>query len=505
MNHRSTRYRAVAGVLAVLSATAIPLGAAGPASARQSAQCVGSDAPLSVEESRLSSVLPDNDDPAKPQPTTFAQQMINGGGFQDYGPAFIQALCRTPSLKAATALVSSQGEALWRAAVDRAQRRGQVKGTLPYSDDRPLYWTRLQSTATLRRWNPDFRLSDAERATLITTYDRASRGMFDIHFPTGKGVKRVIMSGFDPYTLDGGTTGNAPGTVGNNIRHGNPSGATALALDGTTYRAKDGRTAYIQAYTLPVNYTEFQQGYLEDTVGPYMQAGPQRVDASVTVSQAGDSVFNLEQWNGRYHGVSPGNDHSQPCPTVSGVPQLAVDNHGCDSAVVDRWGGPRTFSLTDPPQWTTSTLPIAQMIRANTGASIPRPPGDQWPDPSVAFGVVWHTNYTEFPDCTSTRQVTRNNPPPTDYPPPTAPTPPDPGSCSYSGGGGNYLSNESAYRNTLLRDRLGLHIPAGHIHTPDMQHFETAFNPSDGTFDAWRLAIVGQARNLIHVVADNAG
>jgi hypothetical protein len=38
-----------------------------------------------------------------------------------------------------------------------------------------------------------------------------------------------------------------------------------------------------------------------------------------------------------------------------------------------------------------------------------------------------------------------------------------------------------------------------------MQHFETSFKPSDGTFDAWRLAIVGQARNLIHVVTDNAG
>jgi hypothetical protein len=236
-----------------------------------------------------------------------------------------------------------------------------------------------------------------------------------------------------------------------------------------------------------------------------MRPGPRRVDASVTVSQAGDSVFDLEQWNGRYHGVSPGNDNVRPCPAVGGVPQLATANHDCDSTVVDRWGGPKTFSLTDPPQWTTTTLPIAQMIGANTGASIPRPPGDGWPDQSVAFGVVWHTNYTEFPDCASPQQVTRNNPPPSDYPPPSAPTPPDAGSCAYSGGGGNYLSNESAYRNTLLRDRLGLDIPAGHIHTPDMQHFETAFEPSDGTFDAWRLAITGQARNLIHVVADNAG
>jgi hypothetical protein len=37
-----------------------------------------------------------------------------------------------------------------------------------------------------------------------------------------------------------------------------------------------------------------------------------------------------------------------------------------------------------------------------------------------------------------------------------------------------------------------------------MQHFETDFNPSDQTFDAWRLAIVHQGQNLIHVVADYA-
>ncbi|GLY87618.1 hypothetical protein [Actinoallomurus iriomotensis] len=288
------RYGAAVGVLAVLSATGVSLGTT-PASARTGAGgCVGSTAPLSVEESRLSWVLPDNDDPSTPQSASFADQMIKGGGFQGHGPEFTRRLCRTRDLEAATALVRSEGEALWRAAVARAQRKGRVTGALPYSDDRPLYWTRLQSTATLRRWTPGFALSGTQRSALITAYDRASRGMFDIRFPTGRGVRRVIVSGFDPYTLDGGTTGSAPGTVGDNIRHGNPSGATALALDGTTYRTKDGRTAEIQAYTLPVNYTEFQQGYLEDTVGPYMRPGPRRVDASITVSQAGDSVFDLE-------------------------------------------------------------------------------------------------------------------------------------------------------------------------------------------------------------------
>ncbi|GLW10151.1 hypothetical protein Misp01_52800 [Microtetraspora sp. NBRC 13810] len=495
---------AAARVLAMSVVTAAVLAAAGPVSAQDAhgAGCLDSSVTPSVEENRLGFVLPDNDNPAVPQSRTFAQQMIEGAGFQDFGPELTRALCRTHSLKAATSLVQQQGEALWKDAVRRAQNKGRIKGDLPYSDDRPLYWTRLQSTLTLRQWTPEFRLSDRDRTELITAFDRASRGMFDIDFPAGKGVKRVIMSGFDPYTLDGGTVGTAPGTVGNNIRHGNPSGATALSLDGTTYRTKNGKTARVEAYTLPVSYPEFQRGYLEDTVGPFMRPGPKRVDASITVSQAGGAVFNLEQWNARYHGVSLGNDNYRGCPAVNGVPQLAVNNNECNSTVVERWGGPGTFSLTNPPQWTSATLPVEEMIRANTGASIPRPPGDTWPDPAVAFGVVWHTNYTQFTDCAATDRVTRNNPPPVEYPPATAPIPPDPGSCSYSGGGGNYLSNESAYRNTLLRDRMGLDIPAGHIHTPDMQHFETDFIPSDATFDAWRLAIAGQARNLIHVVAD---
>lgn len=93
----------------------------------------------------------------------------------------------------------------------------------------------------------------------------------------------------------------------------------------------------------------------------------------------------------------------------------------------------------------------------------------------------------------------------TTFRPPTQPIPPDATACAYSGGSGNYLSNESAYRNTLLRDRMGLKIPAGHIHTPSMQHFDATnlYMPSDSTFDAWRLAIVQQGGNLIYAVADN--
>lgn len=464
--------------------------------------CLNSGVPLSVEENRLTYTLPDNDNPAVLQPVPFSVLMIAGAGFEEVGPEFVRELCRARNMRAAESLVRRTATRLWRMATGRAQLQRRVRGNLPYSDDRPLYWTRLQATAALRQWDPAFRVSFAQRSALLTTFDRASRGMFDIRFPAGTRANRLIMSGFDPYTLDGGDRGTAPGAAGNNIRHGNPSGAAALAMDGTRRVRRDGTVVYIEAYTLPVNFTEFTAGYLEDTVGPYMEPGPLQVQASVTVSQAGGEQFNLEQWNARYHGVSLGNDNFRPCPRINGVPQLAIYNPGCNTTVVDRWGGPSVFDLRNPPQWTEATLPIEEMIEARAGSNVPRPPGDEWPDLTQAFGTVWHTNYTQFTDCTSPVLTTRNSPPPVEYPPPTPPIPPDPQSCSYSGGGGNYLSNESAYRNTLLRDRMGLDIPAGHIHTPSMQHFETLYEVSDATFDAWRLAIVQQTRNLVHVVAD---
>ncbi|WP_185994547.1 hypothetical protein [Nocardioides campestrisoli] len=462
------------------------------------AGCTDRDRRVTPEETRLTAVLPAAWDPSRPAARTWARTMVEGGGFGGWTRSFATGLCRADSLEDATAYVEKRGGALWDRAVARAQEKGKVRGRLPASDDRPLYWVRTEAKAVLRQWDPGFRLGGRKRADLVDAFDKAARGMLDIDFPVGKKVKRTLVSGFDPYTLDGGTTGPAAGTVGNNIRHGNPSGATALALDGTRHRAKGGKVTSIEAYTLPVSYPEFERGYLEDTVGPFMRPGKRRLDASITVSQAGGSQFNLEQWNSRYHGLSLGNDRYAGCQRVGDRLQLAVDNPECNTRVVKRWGGGRT--LHDPPQWTSASLPIGRMINADTGASVPRPEGSTWPDPSVAFGVVWNTNYSYFPRCTDAatvavdqRQVT--------YPPTAEPTPPPAGSCAFSGAGGTYLSNESAYRNTLLRDRLGLKIPAGHIHTPDMQHFRSDFAPSDDLFDQWRNAIVDQTRRLVHVVA----
>jgi len=470
--------------------------------------CLNSAVPLSVEEQRLNRVLPENNNLTIPQSTPIPQQLIEGAGFQDFAPAFISDLCDAHNFRAAKAIVFTKGQHLWRAAVDRAQGR-RTGGTLPASDDRPLYWTRLQMSAALRQWVPDFYLSDDGRDDLLWNFERASRGQFDINFPPGKHVKRLIMSGFDPFTLDFSLDPVAQSKgIENGILIGNPSGATILSLDGTQHKSPDGSLVYIQTYILPVNYGPFKQGMQEDTIGPFIMPGPFEVGASITMSQGGDDQFWLEQFNGRYHGPFYGNDNIAFCPSINNVPQLAIDNHDCNIIVVPRWGGPRHFDLFNPPQWTETSNPIAEMIAADTGVGIPKPPGDTWTGPG-AFQVIWHTTFDEFPSCYSTTVETFNSyggvGGASTFPPPVPPTPPDPGSCAYNGGGGNYLSNESAFRNTTLRNRYHRDIPAGHIHVPVMTHFAAGDITvlTDSTFEAWRESIKEQARRLVFVVADS--
>jgi hypothetical protein len=75
-----------------------------------------------------------------------------------------------------------------------------------------------------------------------------------------------------------------------------------------------------------------------------------------------------------------------------------------------------------------------------------------------------------------------------------------------SGGGGNYLSNEIAYRATLLRDRLGLRLPGGHLHTPVLDFGEGNTDPDTGTitdptFVQNRQDIIDQVRKIVRVAA----
>ncbi|MFJ4470884.1 pyroglutamyl peptidase [Streptomyces sp. NPDC089424] len=401
-----------------IGALGIALLASLPAPATASA---GPAVTVTVEEQRLERAAP--------------QEILRRSGFDAVAPGFAEALNRARSYGQAHRIVVREGSALWRRAVERAQGRGPDVGDLSRDDDRPLYWARLGMTREVRGWEPAFGLDERQRGALLDVLERTSRGQSDIDHPSrGKGVKRVLVTGFDPFTLD------------RDVRISNPSGATALALDGTVIRTADG-PARVETAVFPVRWQDFADGSVERTLRPYLP----KVDLFTTVSQGRVGRFDVERTNGAWRGGFADNENI---------------------------GRTETVPVTDPasqPQWTSTTLPYAAIVAAGTGR----------------FPVYDNTSVTEIP-AGGTQAVVR-------------PDGPTPGSTARAGGGGDYLSNEIAYRATLLRDRLGLHdrLPGGHVHTPVLQFAAgNTTEVTDPEFVRNRLDIIAQVRAIVTVALE---
>ncbi|MGW3424821.1 pyroglutamyl-peptidase I family protein [Streptomyces phaeochromogenes] len=377
-----------------------------------------------VEERRLDNAAP--------------QEILARSGFATVAPEFVRALGKARSYAQAEQVVERQGARLWQRAVDRAQGRGPAGGDLSRDDDRPLYWARLAMTREVRQWEPRFGLTEAQRTRLLGSLERTSRGQDTIRYPHAKGIKRILVTGFDPFTLD------------RDIRISNPSGATALALDGTVIETADG-PARVETAVFPVRWQDFADGTVERTLRRQLP----RVDLFTTVSQGRVGRFDVERTNGAWRGGFGDNENLSRTETIP---------------------------VTDPasqPQWTSTTLPYKDIVAASTGR----------------FPVYDNTSVTEIP-AGGTTPVVR-------------PEGPTAGSTARAGGGGDYLSNEIAYRATLLRDRLGLtaSLPGGHVHTPVLQFGTGNTDPASGTvtdpqFIQNRLDIIAQVRSILRVAAD---
>jgi pyrrolidone-carboxylate peptidase len=379
-----------------------------------------------VEEQRLDGAVP--------------QEILRRSGFDSVTAEFMRTLAKAHSYAQAERVVVREGHRLWRRAVDRAQGRGPAHGDLSRDDDRPLYWARLGMTREVRTWEPGFGLSEGQRARLLAALEVSSRGEDTIRYPHDKGVKRILVTGFDPFTLD------------RDIRISNPSGASALALDGTMIRTAHG-PARIETVVFPVRWQDFAEGTVERTLRPWLP----KVDLFTTVSQGRIGRFDVERTNGAWRGGFPDNDNVSSTGTIP------------------------VASPASQPQWTTTTLPYRAMVAASTGR----------------FPVYDHTSVTEIP-AGSTTPVVR-------------PDGPTPDSTARAGGGGDYLSNEIAYRATLLRDRLGLHdtLPGGHVHTPVLEFGAGNTDPATGTvidpqFVQNRLDIIAQVRAILTAAAGAA-
>ena len=249
------------------------------------------------------------------------------------------------------------------------------------------------------------------------------------------GNRRLFISGFDPFQLD------------LEIRRGNPSGAAALRLDGRVLSV-GGTTVQVQAVLLPVRFGDFDAGILEAAFSPHVAAGAQGADLFTTISQGRPGQFDLEAFNGRRRSAD------------------APDNLGVDG------GGSFDEPLVFPgvgagPEFLPSTLPLESMQAAGG-----------------TFPVLINTEVVEIqPEIGSPTRSADG---------PTA------GSIAVEGGGGGYLSNESAYRATRLASGAGRTLPAGHLHTPILDFDpDNSTEITDPTLEANRTTIITEVEQIL--------
>jgi pyrrolidone-carboxylate peptidase len=373
--------------------------------------------------------------------------LLAASGFDRFQPAFQTALDGAADLQAAKQVVDAHARDLWQAATRRAQPSAtpstpsstSAPASAPDTDDRPLYWARLQMTRTLRRWGPHFSLESAEREALIRRFEQVSRGMDpeSAAFQSEEGVKRILISGFDPFSLKA-----------SDPSRGNPSGAAVLALDNQQING-DGATGEVQGVIFPVRYEDFNAGAVESFFGPYVK-GAQHVDMIMTISQGASPLFEVEQYAGR--------NRSSEAP----------DNLG-------QTGGGTPTSPAAPPglargdQFLPTHLPAPEM-RGALGTT----------DPLV--------------EETEVREIPRGETAPVDRPTEG----PTPGSTAVTGSGGGYLSNEIFYRTSLLRVSSKSQVPLGHLHTPYMRPASEYDSRSE--FARVRDEIVSTVRRILEAV-----
>lgn len=359
--------------------------------------------------------------------------------------SFERALDRAGSRRSALAAIRRAGRALWEWAVQEAEAGGER------SDDRLLYWTRLELAQVLREYEPPWMRPPAmnpdqarrTRGVLLEAFERASRGMDTATFGDAPEVRRIVVTGFDPFALGG------------EIRRGNPAGAAALDLDNELFTTAGGVEGRVQTAIFPVRYVDFEGGAAESFFGQFL-SGRRPADLIVTISMGSSTDFELEEFAGRRRSVASG----------------ASENLGMAGGGTER--APREIPGAGAgPEFLRTNVPAADLeaMRGTLGRRRPLP-GER---------AVREIQAGE----TSPRRSASG---------PTA------GSTAVAGSGGGFLSNEIYYRTRLLQHATQ-ELGGGsaitrviHVHTPLLDAPDATDRRA---FDARRNALVRQVRALI--------
>ena len=315
--------------------------------------------------------------------------------------------------EAMSLLTHHTGKKLWEA----AKRTVAEQAIL---DDRSLYWSRLSLTAYLRASQFAVPLSSNQRISLIERLENSSRGRDSIEFTAGA-VKKILVTGFDPFLLD------------KHIDQSNPSGIVALNLDGQTLTYGQA-SAEIQTVIFPVRFEDFDGGEVEQLIEPLLKT--RQVDMIVTVSM-GRTDFDLEHFPGRRRSsgspdnlnVYSGGDETKPkIPLLNGA-------------------------VIDGPEFLEFSLPYRAMQRVILDAK--QDANKQQGEVTYPYLINDNRTITTLDGTFEAKTLAELK-----------------GATAVRGSGGGYLSNEISYRSVRLAHKYQPLIPTGHIHTPRLERYD---------------------------------
>ena len=156
---------------------------------------------------------------------------------------------------------------------------------------------------------------------LRTALERSARGLDDVGFPpvAEACTLRILVTGFDPFASRG-----EPGP-----KDWNPSGAAALALDGTTIH-EPGMTVVVEAVILPNRQDAFDRGVVERLLSDAAADGVVSVGMDDTMGRRG--VVRIERFMIDRQDLTTG--PAQLIPAAPGGPTGAAVLEAADAQAV---------------------------------------------------------------------------------------------------------------------------------------------------------------------------
>jgi len=385
-------------------------------------------------------------------------------------------------------LVETKAKDLWDTAVSNVQA-----GTL---DDRPLYWARNKMEVALKS-HPYFNgqydkysnvLKGSDLEYFIRIFEEKSRNYtgVDFSYATQNNLKKVLITGFDPFQL------------ANNKKQSNPSGVCALALHEKTLG-----NGYIQAMVTPVRYRDFDgsndrskgkgDGIVEKYITPFIGRNENQADIIITISQSGAGNYNIDRFATINRGGGDDNLASKRELNSDSVILIKLSERDLiwiettlpKAMVMD--GG----ASQQPDSWKHYVVYAQHYSLVNDEISaIPKSP---------MYDLPWDSQFDNFKPDNPEQIFTTIKKPDNLF---------DINNKKkriIRGSGGNYLSNEIFYRVALARERWQRANPseskfsAGHFHVAYIQ--ETGKDLTDKYFKSSRT-IIDEMSKLIQTVQE---